>query len=68
MTDKALSGGLGVDTLLNGSEQDVADEARDAVAQVGRTGCILAPGCVIKGPSPDANLAAARRAADETRI
>lgn len=68
MTKTALAGGLSLETLLNGTEEDVLAEARDAVKQVGREGFMLAPGCVIKGPSPDVNLAAARRAADETRI
>jgi len=68
MTDITLAGGLGLDTLLNGSEEDVLAQARDAMQQAGRTGFILAPGCVIKGPSPDANLAAARQAVEETRV
>jgi len=66
MTKKALAGGLSLETLLNGTEEDVLAEARDAIAQAGRTGFILAPACVIKGASPDANLAAARRAVEET--
>lgn len=66
ITKKALAGGLSLETLLNGAEEDVMAEARDAIAQAGRTGFILAPACVIKGPSPDANLAAARRAVQET--
>jgi hypothetical protein len=41
---------------------------RDAVAQAGRKGFILAPACVIKGPSPDANLMAARKAIEETSV
>jgi uroporphyrinogen decarboxylase len=66
MTDKPLAGGLSLDTLLNGTEEDVLNEARDAIAQAGRTGFILAPDCVIRGPSPDANLAAARQAVKES--
>ena len=64
MTDKSLAGGLSLDTLLNGAEKDVLTEARNAIAEAGRRGFILAPDCVIRGPSPDANLAAARRAAE----
>jgi len=64
MTDKSLAGGLSLDTLLNGAEKDVLTEARNAIAEAGRMGFILAPDCVIRGPSPDANLAAARRAAE----
>ena len=67
MTKTTIAGGLSLDTLLNGSEEDVLAQARDAFEQAGRTGFILAPGCVIKGPSPDANLAVARQAVEETR-
>ncbi|RME53735.1 MAG: uroporphyrinogen decarboxylase, partial [Caldilineae bacterium] len=65
MTDTALAGGLSLDTLLHGSPEDVEAEVRGAVAQAGREGFILAPDCVIKGPSPDANLAAARQAVEQ---
>jgi uroporphyrinogen decarboxylase len=68
MTDRALAGGLSLETLLDGSEDDVLSEAREAVAEAGRRGFILAPDCVIKGPSPDANLAAARRAVEDTAL
>jgi uroporphyrinogen decarboxylase len=66
MTDTPLAGGLSLDTLLEGTEEDVLAEAQAAIAEAGRRGFILAPDCVIKGPSPDANLAAARRAVEET--
>lgn len=66
LTKTPLAGGLSLDTLLNGSPQDVLAEARESITQAGRTGFILAPACVIKGPSPDANLAAARQAVGET--
>ena len=65
MTDKPLAGGLPLDLLLTGTEEDVRNQVRDAVAQAGSRGFILAPDCVIKGPTPDANLAAARRAVGE---
>jgi uroporphyrinogen decarboxylase len=65
MTQKPLAGGLSLETLLNGTEDDVLAEARQAIVQAGRTGFILAPDCVIRGPSPDANLAAVRRAVEE---
>jgi uroporphyrinogen decarboxylase len=68
MTGTSLAGGLSLDTLLNGSEDDVLAEARQSIATAGRRGFILAPDCVIKGPSPDTNLAAARRAVEETRL
>lgn len=67
MTKRALAGGLSLDTLLDGTTEAVKAEARHAIAQAGRTNFILAPTCVIKGPSPDANLAAARAVVEETR-
>jgi uroporphyrinogen decarboxylase len=66
MTDKPLAGGLSLEMLLNGTENDVVAEVRSAIAEAGWRGFLLAPDCVVKGPSPDANLAAARRALDET--
>ena len=65
MTDKPLAGGLSLEVLLTGTEADVRNLVRDAIAQAGPRGFILAPDCVIKGPTPDANLAAARRAVGE---
>ena len=41
-------------------------ELREAMAQSGRKGFILAPACVIRAGTPAANLAAARRAVEET--
>jgi uroporphyrinogen decarboxylase len=66
LTDTPLAGGLSLDTLHHGSEADVLAEARQAIVEAGRTGFILAPDCVVRGPSPDTNLAAARRAVEET--
>jgi uroporphyrinogen decarboxylase len=68
LTEKPLAGGLSLDTLASGTEEDVLAEVRAAIAEVGRRGFILAPDCVIKGSSPDANLAAARRAVEWTAI
>ena len=68
ITDKPLAGGLSLDTLLSGTEEDVLVEVQSAIAEVGRRGFILAPDCVVKGSSPDANLAAARRAVEWTAI
>jgi uroporphyrinogen decarboxylase len=68
LTDKPLAGGLSVKTLLHGTEEDVLEEARDAIAQAGRTGFILAPACVYKGRTPERNLAAARQAVEETVV
>jgi uroporphyrinogen decarboxylase len=61
-TSKPLAGGLSLDTLLNGTPETVIAEARASIAEAGVRGFILAPDCVIKGPSPDANLQAARQA------
>jgi len=66
LTKTALAGGLSLETLRHGSPEQVQAEVREAIAQAGREGFILAPACVIKGSSPDANLAAARRAVEET--
>jgi len=65
MTDKPLAGGLSLDVLLNGTEDDVRVLVQGAIAQAGPGGFILAPDCVLRGPTPDANLYAARRAVEE---
>jgi uroporphyrinogen decarboxylase len=64
LTDKPLAAGLSLETLLSGTEEDVVSEVHSVIAEAGRTGFILAPDCVIRGPSPDENLRAARRALD----
>ncbi|MGQ9566414.1 MAG: uroporphyrinogen decarboxylase family protein [Anaerolineae bacterium] len=66
MTRKPLAGGLALKTLREGTEEDVVAEVRDAIAQAGRTGFLVAPACVIRAGTPAANLAAARRAVEET--
>lgn len=67
ITDRPLAGGLCLDLLLDGTEDDVFDQVRDAIAEAGTRGFILAPDCVIKGPTPDENLATARRAVEEIK-
>jgi uroporphyrinogen decarboxylase len=67
LTQKALAGGLSLETLQHGTEQEVQAEVWATLAEAGSRGLILAPDCVIPGPSPDANLAAARRAVEEAR-
>jgi len=64
-TKKALSGGIAVRTLSQGSAEEVAAEVRDAIDQTGGTGFILAPTCTIDGRTPDENLQAMRRAVYE---
>jgi uroporphyrinogen decarboxylase len=61
-TDKALAGGLSVDTLRHGTEDEVTAEAREAITQLGGRGFLLAAGCVIDTRTPESNLQAARRA------
>lgn len=65
LTKAALAGGLSLETLLNGSPEAVQAEVYDAVAQAGRIGFILASACVVKGSTPDVNLAAACQAVAE---
>ena len=65
LTDKCLIGGMDkMGALWKGSPQDVATEARSAVAAAGRGGLILAPGCGVPTSCPDANLLALRRVCD----
>ena len=55
----AVCGGLDqVRTLRDGTPAAAAAEARDAVAQAGGTGLIVAPGCVLMAGTPDATVAA----------
>jgi len=68
MTNTTLAGGLSLETLLQGNEAAVEAEISDAVNQVGQTGFFLAPACVVRGPSPDANLVATRQAAERYGI
>ena len=66
MTDKTLAGGLTNELLNHGTAEEVLAEARASLAEAGRTGFIMAPACVIRAGAPDANLAAARQAIEET--
>lgn len=68
MTNTPLAGGLSLDTLLSGTGEDVEADVHNAITKAGHRGFILAPDCVIRGPSPNANLAAARRAVGEIAI
>ncbi len=68
ITDKVLSGGLSVDTLLSGTEQEVEVEAREAIAQTGGRGFMLGAGCVIDTRTPERNLHAARRATESADL
>ncbi|MBI2159312.1 MAG: uroporphyrinogen decarboxylase [candidate division NC10 bacterium] len=55
----AVIGGLDQwKTLRDGTPEQAAAEARDAVAQTGGIGLIVGPGCVLPANTPDANVAA----------
>jgi uroporphyrinogen decarboxylase len=59
----AVCGGLNQwRTLREGTADEAAAEAEDAVAQLAGRGLIVAPGCVLMANSPDANVAAVVRA------
>ena len=45
-------------TLRDGTPETAVAEAKDAVAQTGGTGLIVAPGCVLAMNTPDDNVAA----------
>jgi uroporphyrinogen decarboxylase len=62
-TSKAVMGGITEKTtLLNGSAQQVADEAHAALELTGGQRFLLAPGCSIPPATPKANLEAVARA------
>jgi uroporphyrinogen decarboxylase len=59
ITSGAVIGGLNqAKTLLGGTPEDAAAEARDAVAQTEGIGVIVGPGCVLLMNTPDATVAA----------
>ena len=64
MTSICHAGGIDHErNLVLGMPDEVAAEVRDAVAQVGGRGLILAPGCGVPLLVSQQNLEAARRAA-----
>ncbi|MGH7277422.1 MAG: uroporphyrinogen decarboxylase family protein [Candidatus Rokuibacteriota bacterium] len=59
----AVAGGLDQwATLRDGTPEDAAAEAKDAIAQTGGVGLIVTPGCVLPMNTPDENVAAVVRA------
>jgi uroporphyrinogen decarboxylase len=57
-TGGAVIGGLHQwQTLRDGTPEQAAAEARDAIAQTGGIGLIVGPGCVLPMNTPDANVA-----------
>jgi len=65
LTDKPLSGGVdNLNTLPNGTPEQVEAEVRDAIRQAGDRAFLLTPGCTYDPSSvPDENLSAMLRAA-----
>ena len=62
MVPGAVIGGLDQwKTLRDGTPEQAVAEARDAVAQTGGLGLIVAPGCVLPSNTPDENVAAVVR-------
>jgi len=58
----AVIGGLNQwATLRDGTPEQAAAEAEDAIAQTGGVGLIVGPGCVLPMQTPDANVAAVVR-------
>ena len=55
-TDKCLMGGLDETKIQERSLPEIAAEIDDAIAQVGRQGLILGPGCTIPSFTPKRNL------------
>ena len=59
----AVIGGLDQwKTLRDGTPEEAAAEAREAVSQTGGIGLIVGPGCVLPSGTPDPNVAAVVRA------
>jgi uroporphyrinogen decarboxylase len=63
-SEMAVAGGVTHDsTILSGTAEDVAAEARSAMAETGGRRFLLAPGCSIVPQTPEANLRAMVQAA-----
>ena len=58
LTGKALAAGLNLETMQSGTEDDNRAMVAAQAAAHPEPGLVLAPDCVVKGDSPDANLAA----------
>ena len=66
LTNKVLAAGLSLDTLAKASGEECRTMVREARIMACETGLILAPDCVVKLESPDANLDAVVEAARAT--
>ena len=67
-TGKCLIGGVDHRRALTASRDEVRAEALDAIRQTGGRGFILAPGCTLLDPTPEANLRALGEAAKSAGI
>ena len=63
ISEKTLAAGLSLETLANGTDEDCRFMVRSARSSNLGPGLILAPDCVVKLESPDANLDAVVEAA-----
>ncbi len=67
---RAKFGGLllgGIDewhTLVTGSKAEIEAQVKDAVAQAGGRGVMIAPGCVVPGHAPEENIMVVRKAVE----
>lgn len=66
-TDKAVMGGIAVETVAAGAPESVAAEVKQALAETGGRRFLLAAGCSIPPETPEANLRAAFDALEEGR-
>jgi uroporphyrinogen decarboxylase len=67
-TGKCLIGGVDHRRAVTASPEEVRAEALDAIRQTGGRGFILAPGCTLLDPTPEANLRALGEAAKSAGI
>jgi uroporphyrinogen decarboxylase len=66
--DGIFAGGVDHErTLLIGTPDEVRFEVRDAIAQTGGRGFIVAPGCTAPVSAPDENIRAMREAVEESK-
>jgi uroporphyrinogen decarboxylase len=64
LTGKAVMGGLEQrGTLVSGPEQAIEEQVREAIAETGGQGLLLAPGCSVPPRARESNLAVMMRAA-----
>ncbi|MDI6857819.1 MAG: uroporphyrinogen decarboxylase family protein [Dehalococcoidia bacterium] len=66
-TEKAVMGGVAVDTAVAGTPEAVEAEARQALAETGGRRFFLTAGCSVPPDTPEANLRAALAAVEERR-